>query len=285
MPTVQPRSLILDVYAAFVRRMDGWLAIADLVTLMDDLGQDEQSVRSAISRMKKAGLLRAESRGGVAGYALTEQAATILTDGDQRIFNSNQPADLNEGWVIAVFSVPERERHLRHRLRSRLVWLGFGQVASGVWIAPRRMLPEARRLLERTGLAQYVTLFEGDYVGFDDLAGLISRTWDLHGLESLYASFIERYEPALEEWQFAQDPNRQAFVQLTFALSEWRRLPYMDPGLPSEFLLADWVGVRARDLFQQLVDRLEYPALAYVAQVVRQRKDLTRVGATSRSRT
>ena len=284
MSTVQPRSLILDVYAAFVRRMDGWLAIADLVTLMDDLGQDEQSVRSAISRMKKAGLLAAESRGGVAGYALTEQAATILADGDQRIFNSSQPADLNEGWVVAVFSVPERERHRRHRLRSRLVWLGFGQVASGVWIAPRRMLPEARRLLERTGLSRYVTLFEGDYVGFEDLGALIARTWDLHGLERLYAAFIERYGPAIGEWQSSTDANREAFIKLTYALSEWRRLPYMDPGLPSEFLLPDWVGVRARDLFQQLLDRLEYPALAYVSQVVRDREELGRVSpARSRS--
>jgi len=159
------------------------------------------------------------------------------------------------------------------------VWLGFGQVGSGVWIAPRRMLPEARRLLERTGLARYVTLFEGDYVGFEDLGALIARTWDLHGLERLYAAFIERYGPAIGEWQTSNEPNREAFIKLTYALSEWRRLPYMDPGLPSEFLLPDWVGLRARDLFQQLLDRLEYPALAYVAQVVREREAQLKIAA------
>jgi len=149
-PASQPKSFILDVYGSCVRQLGGWLAIAELVDIMADLGQDSQAVRSSISRMKKSGLLRAETRRGSAGYALTEQALEILDDGDVRIFHSEQPAVLADGWAMAVFSVPENEREQRHQLRSRLIWLGFGQVAPGVWIAPRRVLTETRRLLQRT---------------------------------------------------------------------------------------------------------------------------------------
>ena len=47
-------------------------------------------------------------------------------------------------------------------------------------------------------------------------------------------------------------------------LTSWRRLPYLDPGLPVELLPADWVGTRAADLFFALRERLEAGARAYV---------------------
>jgi phenylacetic acid degradation operon negative regulatory protein len=50
-------------------------------------------------------------------------------------------------------------------------------------------------------------------------------------------------------------------------LTDWRRLPYLDPGLPAELLPADWTGVRAADLFFALRERLEEPARAYVSTV------------------
>jgi phenylacetic acid degradation operon negative regulatory protein len=156
-----PKSLILDIYGAQVRGLGGWLAVANLVALMADLGHDERAVRAAVARMKRSALLSAETQDGVAGYALTGPALEILRDGDERIFASSIPTTLSEGWVVVVFSVPEQARERRHRLRAHLVRLGFGQVTPGVWIAPSRMKPEARRLLARAELSQYVSLFEG----------------------------------------------------------------------------------------------------------------------------
>jgi len=265
-PASQPKSFILDVYGSCVRQLGGWLAIAELVDIMADLGQDSQAVRSSISRMKKSGLLRAETRRGSAGYALTEQALEILDDGDVRIFHSEQPAVLADGWAMAVFSVPENEREQRHQLRSRLIWLGFGQVAPGVWIAPRRVLTETRRLLQRTGLSRYVDLFAADYAGFDEVRELVARTWDLAQLEALYRDFITEHSGTLRAWRNggAGRRDRDAFVDYTLALSAWRRLPYRDPGLPPELLPRRWAGQRARELFAGLRTRLEPRARAHV---------------------
>jgi phenylacetic acid degradation operon negative regulatory protein len=263
-----PKALILDVYGAYGRRLGGWLAIADLVRLMADLGQEDQAVRSATSRMKKSGLLAAQARQGVAGYALTDQALQILGDGDERIFRSTAPADLGEGWAIAVFSVPEAERGRRHVLRAQLASLGFGQVANGVWIAPRRMLADSRRSLERHGLAQYVSLFEGTYAGFGSTRELVGRTWDLADLERLYQRFLGQIRPVQRRWSSTgpgRTSDRDAFVDFTLTLSWWRRLPYLDPGLPPDLLPADWVGQRARDAFNQLANRLQDRAFAHVA--------------------
>src|SRR4051795_11372434 len=65
-----PRSLLMTFFGAFLRRLGGWIAVADLVALMGDLGLDEQAVRSAVSRLKRRGVIAPERRGGAAGYRL-----------------------------------------------------------------------------------------------------------------------------------------------------------------------------------------------------------------------
>ena len=52
------------------------------------------------------------------------------------------------------------------------------------------------------------------------------------------------------------------------ALTDWRRLPYSDPGLPVELLPDDWIGIRAAEEFFALRALLEEPARAYVQQVI-----------------
>ena len=54
------------------------------------------------------------------------------------------------------------------------------------------------------------------------------------------------------------------------ALTAWRRLPYLDPGLPAELLPADWHGERAARTFGALRTRLVDPARAHVLAVTGQ---------------
>src|SRR5256885_11034459 len=99
------------------------------------LGWDEPGVRSSISRLKRRGILHASRRDGAAGYALSGEALAILREGDRRIFRRER-AILGDGWLLAVFSVPEAGRQKRHVPRSQLARLGFGPPPPGVWIAP-----------------------------------------------------------------------------------------------------------------------------------------------------
>jgi phenylacetic acid degradation operon negative regulatory protein len=50
-------------------------------------------------------------------------------------------------------------------------------------------------------------------------------------------------------------------------LTEWRRLPYLDPGLPTELLPDDWNALAARRVFVQLQDLLAEASLRHVQQV------------------
>ena len=266
-PPSQPRALIVTVYGLYARQSGGWMSVASLIELLARCGVDEPSVRSAIFRLKRRGLLLAARRGGVAGYELSDEARIILDEGDRRIFERKR-ATMADGWVLAVFSVPESHRHQRHQLRSRLTWLGFGAVAAGVWVAPAHLLEEARAVLTRHGLDHYVELFGASHVAFSHPADLVARCWDLDRLDEQYRAFLARQGPVLtacrRRARVDVDPG-QAFADYVGALTQWRRLPFLDPGLPEAVLPTRWNGIRAADTFFELRDQLSGPAAEFVA--------------------
>jgi phenylacetic acid degradation operon negative regulatory protein len=268
----QPRALIVTIYGLYARESAGWLSVSAVIRLMAELGVEEPAVRSAISRLKLRGLLEARREAGVAGYGLSSRGAEIIAQGDRRIFHRPEPSAA-DGWLLAVFSVPEHERARRHALRSRLAWLGFGTVSAGVWIAPRQLAGETRDALTMDGLSGYVSLFAADYLAFGDVTEKVGQWWDLDRLEQLYQGFIKAAGPVLEYWQDrgqlgpATDPGR-AFADYIRVLTAWRRLPFLDPGLPPDLLPRGWDGSRAADLFRHLQALLSSPAWDHVFAVV-----------------
>jgi phenylacetic acid degradation operon negative regulatory protein len=276
-PRATPRALIVTIYGLYARdqagQAGGWLSVAALIRLMARLGADQAAVRSSISRLKQRGILEPLRLGGSAGYALSPRGSQILAEGDRRIFGRPR-ARLSDGWLLAVFSVPEQERRQRHALRSRLSWLGFGTVSAGVWIAPAHLAAETQDVLAWHGLSGYVDLFSADYLAFGDVREQVGRWWDLDRLERLYQEFLDDCGPVLERWRgrraVAVGDGGAAFADYVLALTAWRRLPYLDPGLPAELLPADWHGARAARAFGALRARLAAPARAHVLAVTGQ---------------
>lgn len=266
--TGQSSMLIMDVCGAYMRPLGGWFAISKIVQLMQQLDVDEAATRSALLRMRRKGLLVPESRRGARGLQLTSQALTALADTDQRIFGTPIPARLGDGWVLVSISVPESERAKRHVLRSRLSWLGFGNLSNGLWLAPRRALDALAATVAELGFERYVLLFEARYSGFADLASLVREAWDLEELTALYQEFIQWCEPVARRWEQAARPEGvAAFADYTLSVYHWRKFPYLDPGLPTELLPADWPGFRAAELFSAVRARLERAALEHVRAV------------------
>lgn len=263
----QPRSLIVTIYGLYAREAGGWISVAALIRLMAELGVDEPAVRSSTSRLKRRGMLEAGRLDGAAGYRLSDQARDILSEGDHRIFQ-RPAARISDGWLLAVFSVPETERQKRHMLRSRLSALGFGTAAAGVWVAPAHLYDDTRRALERLRLTDYVDLFRSDYLAFGDLHAAVRTWWDLDELRELYDEFLQAHRPVLAQWRRRRGADdAQAFADYVRSLTQWRRLPYLDPGLPAELLPRHWHGRQAGDLLFALQDVLAEPAARHVHAV------------------
>jgi phenylacetic acid degradation operon negative regulatory protein len=242
----RPTPWIITLFGMYARLDDNWLPIGAVVSLMADLGVDGTAVRSSISRLKRRGILTGEKRSGVAGYSLAEPAQRLLAEGDVRIFKHDR-AGTGDGWVMVVFSVPESDREKRHELRTTLTRLGFGTVTAGVWVAPGHLSEPVREAIDRRGLTAYVDVFAARHLAFGDLPTKVREWWDLTELAALYDEFLQRYDglpPAATALE--------AFRTYVPMLTQWRRLPYRDPGLPLDLLPPGWNGVAAGHLFDSL---------------------------------
>ncbi|MEU6256747.1 PaaX family transcriptional regulator C-terminal domain-containing protein [Streptomyces sp. NPDC047043] len=262
--------LILAAHGRYSRLLRGWSSVADLITLMEQLGVPAQATRSAVTRMTRRDLLVPQRRGTVRGYAATAKAQLIFEEGDEVVYAPLKPARLEDGWVIVSFSVPEADREKRYTLRKRLVWLGMGQLDSGLWIAPARVLPTVLKWVRRLGLEQYVDAFTARHEGLGDTAALARRAWNLEELAASYDKFLGAWSPVLRSVSrpgSVTEPG-DAFALHTLALEQWMRFPYLDPGLPAELLPAGWQGEAAQEVAHELRERFEALAFEYVASVV-----------------
>jgi phenylacetic acid degradation operon negative regulatory protein len=263
----QSRTVLVSFLGAVVRRMGNWMPIAGTVDLMTQFGLDAPSVRTAVFRLKKRDWLASEIRAGMRGYALTDTALTALAAGDEIIWHARQPANLDEGWCVVNFSIPESARTKRYQLRAHLSALGFGNVGTAMWIAPARMQAAAERAIVELGLTSHCAIFVGDYVGGQDLASLLYESWDLTEIDLHYREFVDRFGDQADSLAAAGviEP-RHAFVTYLDVIDHWRKLPFRDPGLPRELLADDWSAPAAGALFERLVASLEGRALAHAAR-------------------
>jgi phenylacetic acid degradation operon negative regulatory protein len=264
----QPRQLISTIYGTYAPRDSGWLPIAGLVDLMGDLGVDEQSVRSAVYRLKRQHVLTAKRVDNSPGYTFEGLSEATIHEGDARIYGRHR-ARPDDGWLLIVFSIPEEERAQRTRLRANLVQRGFGTVTSGVWIAPSHLFDETRNMLVALGLDQYVETFLGYYLEPDQLRRNAQNWWDFDQLHSMYQGFIERHRPENRRRKANKTiSDRDAFTYYMRLLTDWRRLPYGDPGLPLEIVGEQWIGIAAQDLFHELRERYEAPAMRHAQAAI-----------------
>jgi phenylacetic acid degradation operon negative regulatory protein len=265
-PAQRSRTVVVSFLGAIVRPLGRWMPIGGTVDLVTQLGLDAPSVRTAVFRLTRRGWLESEVRDGIRGYALTSTALSALSAGDEIVWHARQPADLDDGWCIVTFSVPESARTKRHQLRSHLSSLGFGNAGAGVWIAPARMRDAAVRAIDELGLTERCALFVGDYAGGQELTSLLSESWDLDDIDARYREFIAHHSTiraALDKGDRLD--GAQSFVTYLGLIDEWRRLPFRDPGLPPEVLPAGWAAPTAGRLFEELVDLLGERALTYAA--------------------
>lgn len=256
---IAPRRLILTLYGLYARDERNWLSVSSVIRLMEDLGVDSAGVRSSISRLKRRGVLDAMKVHSSAGYSLSAEALELVREGDVRIFGPKRATEA-DGLVLVVFSVPESERDRRHQLRTVLSGLGFGTVSPGVWVVPGVLYDDTVRTLDNRGLSPYVDVFRASYKEFGSFKERVTRWWDLEAIQAQYSEFIDAFAGVRSSWRRSAKEPAQAFVSYVPMLTVWRRLPYLDPGLPLSVLPRDWAGSRATELFTDLDALLRQPA-------------------------
>ncbi|MFX1671032.1 PaaX family transcriptional regulator C-terminal domain-containing protein [Paraburkholderia sp. A2WS-5] len=262
---------LLTFFGLYARPAGKAIPVAAVVRLMAELGSEPSSVRSSISRLKTKGVLVSKKAGAGSEYALSELLEPHMQAGDERIF-SPRSMGIGDSWLLVSFSVPESERQNRHKIRAGLTRMGFGTVGAGLYIGPEHLQAEAAEYIREHQLWNYVQLFVGQPGGHGNLQEKVAQWWDLEGLREEYQVFVDSYRPESIKWQsWLRDGTGtagDAFKLYIAMVTHWRRLPFLDPGLPPELLPADWVGIAARKVFTDLHRVLKPLSAQYFAQVI-----------------
>lgn len=267
-----PRSAMLTLYGDYVRHRGREIGIGSLVKLGGNFGLSEQSIRSAVSRMCRAGLLKVRHNGLRSYYSLTEDGFGLLDKGAQRIFE-RKASNWDGIWSIVVYFIPEEKRQARDQLRQELSWMGYGPLSTATWISPHDLSKEVEEIAEKLQIKEYVQIFQAKLQGFTNPQSIISRCWDLKRIHQKYASLIAEYRPKLEDHLRrlqAGEPIEASwcFVERFKLVHEYRRLPFFGPDLPEELLPKDWLRSQAAVLFYQYHDLLTEKANEYFNSVL-----------------
>ena len=235
----------------FVHPRHGEAWTGTLVDALRALGVEEKSARQALARAAGEGLMLSTRHGRRVRWHLTPAGHQLLGAGTERIYTFMRNAHPWDGrWLVLTVAVPESQRALRHRLRTRLTWLGLGSPSPGLWVVPDAdKHDEVTAVIDDLGLGERAFAWAGHAVSNHDPSTLIDAAWDLAEVEQRYLAFIERFETS------SPTTAADAFVRQVQLVHEWRRFPFLDPDLPRELLDHDWPGPRAATTFHDRHDR------------------------------
>jgi len=250
-----PQHLIVTLLGDYWWGRHEHLPSAGLVALAGEFDITPTSARAALSRLARRGLLDSSRQGRRTYYGLTDRAEEVLDEGLHRIMAFGlEDRPWSGSWVVVIFSVPEEQRDLRHLLRTKLRWLGFGPLYDGVWVSPRAGAEETARELVGLGVAS-ATVLESRIVraleGGDPL-----RAWDLDALRREYDAFIAEFTPLLGRVRAGEVGGAEALVARTRVMDAWRQFPGLDPELPEDALPGGWPRRRAQHIFARVYDAL-----------------------------
>jgi phenylacetic acid degradation operon negative regulatory protein len=278
---IRPRAALLILYGDYVRHRGVEIGIGSLIKLLSNFDISEQSVRSAVSRMCRAGLLKVRHEEMRNYYSITQEGHNLLAKGTERIFErkNNQ---WDGTWSIVTYFVPERIRESRDTFRLELGWMGYGPLSNATWISPYDLSKEVKDLAERLSIGEYIQVFQARHQDLTDPKKIVSRCWDLDSIHERYANFIDKYLPKLAYHLKrihdgeAIEPS-ECFVERFNLIHEYRRLPFLDPDLPQELLPANWLRPQAAALFDKYHDSLTEKANEYFDSVSKSYREARRV--------
>jgi phenylacetic acid degradation operon negative regulatory protein len=130
------KALLYTVLGEFVLPAGGSAWTASLISGLGALGVAEKNARQAIARVAEQGVLSSERFGRSARWHLTATGRHILETGAERIYHFGEPYEWAGEWLVVHCPVPEAKRPLRHQVRKRLAFEGFGELAPSLAVSP-----------------------------------------------------------------------------------------------------------------------------------------------------
>lgn len=242
------RAVLLTILGEFVQPSGRPAWTSSILAVMSALGIEERAARQAIARSSAAGWIEGVRCGRQVQWHLTTVGAEVLRSGSERLASLSHPATVWDGqWFVVLVNIPHAQRAARRKLYGGLTWAGLGNPATGTWVSPHReRQAEVGNLLTALGLQSSTLSFVGRVgdLGMSD-RDLVERGWDLAGLRVRYETLLDRLDA------LSPQPGWERMIEHVKLVTDWQRLPRLDPQLPVE-LLPGWIGRRVAERIEEI---------------------------------
>lgn len=239
------RSVLLTLLGEYVLPSPAGVWQETLINALGTMDYKTQAARQALARSVTAGWLKAERHGRRSRVSLTPDTAEMLRTGAERIYGFGEPRDWDGRWLLVVLRVPEERREVRHQVRTRLAWAGFGSLGGGLWISPHaEREAELQGMADQEAVAELMS-FTAELGALGEPDRLVAEAWDLIEVADAYDAFIADFGRLR-----AKTPEA-VFRAQTLLVHAWRKFPFLDPDLPEDLLPSQWPRRRAHDVFQE----------------------------------
>ncbi|MBN9177384.1 MAG: PaaX family transcriptional regulator [Microbacterium sp.] len=263
-----PAHQILTLFGDYWWGVPESLPTGAVLASMADLGVKAPAARASLARLTDRGLLEMTKTGRRTSHALTDRGRAIMTEEADwlRRFGQEDP-DWDGLWSAIFFSIPEKNRPLRHAARTRLRWLGYAPLYDGVWISPFDSVSRITAELASLGVLEIASLRGALTVATGDTP---MRAWDLTSLRGEYEEFLARLGDCTEPVVAGPHPHAALALRTSFMLT-WQSFRHADPGHPMTLMPPDWPRARAREAFVSIYNALgpaaEERVRAHIAQI------------------
>jgi phenylacetic acid degradation operon negative regulatory protein len=272
--------MIFTLYGDYIRHYGNEIWIGSLISLLQEFGHNEQSVRAAISRMNKQGWIQSKRVGNKSFYSLTDIGKARMEEAAERIYKI-KPHSWDGKWRILIYNIPEEIRNVRDELRQELIWSGFGSMSTSCWLSPNPLEKQVYGLIEKYEIKEYVNFFISQYDGPKEDQSLVRNCWNLDEINERYEEFMREYSQkyviAKNKIEKGNMTDGQCFVERTILVHEYRKFLFIDPGLPAELLPDKWLGDSAADLFSEYYVALAEKASQFFEGVFRKGNEKVKV--------
>lgn len=264
---MKARRAIFEIYLDYIQHYGGSIRVRSLLRLSKELGFSGVAVRAALCRLSQQGWLDRTREHKQSFYSLTPMGKDRVEEAAPRIF-APHTEKWDGQWTILTYSLPEKLRAQRERLRRELIWLGYGSLTPATWIIPKPAAELTLKHLLARGLDKYVNLFRARHINSLANTDLVEKCWDLSAVQKQYRAFIDRWNPLWRSYQQKFNAGKPVSDSLCFSakmrlLHEYGRFLYLDPRLPWELLPKDWLAEPAWRIFRDCYHLLAEGALHF----------------------
>jgi|SRR5690625_1187665 len=245
---ISAASFIVTLYGDVVEPRGGVLWMGSMIQACAAVDITENQVRTAVSRLVRAGQFQGERLGRRSFYRLTAAARDEFNYAAQVIYALKAV----QQWQMVYVGGDDT---LMRRLRR----LGY------VSLNPRLALGPDHTPLPQDILVWQIQLVQGQ----NQFADFIAEHWDLAQYEQAYQQFIELFQP-VAGWVSQLTPQLALTLRLLM-VHQYRQVVLRTPQLPAPVVPEHSLAMQARALFARLYARLSKVADQFIASAFENR--------------